>query len=190
MDTLQTEFFLPAGFDSVRDFVRELIERQTMIVLEAASNDAQSMIRLLHLVIQGKDRTLIEHEHFPLGFQDGIEWYERNDASKDITVDAVGDFLDRSLVDDVSSSTHLPSFPYRVGFTWGWLFALIISGNVLHTQEVVVSTLAPASASVVVGPPVDNHSPRERRDAKRRTPDAQRLIAAPGRRSVRDREEM
>ena len=180
-----SNFSLPPGFDSLRDFMQELFQRETWMVLAAFWDDSASLVRLLCFVIKLKEPCITEHAHFPVGVQDGFEWYGCNDASKDITVDVVVQFLDRSLVEGDETRSDLPTLPYRVGFVFGWLFGLIIGGNVLQTQEVIVSTLASAPARAVIGPPLENDSPKERSTphAKRHALREQRQLAAPGRQS-------
>ncbi len=180
---MSSSFISPLPFSV--DMLRQWLQHQTMIALEAATSDVNVIIRLLHLVIQGKDCTVVEHPHFRLGFADGDEWYYLHDSNKDVPLQAFTDFVDRAALDETHSVlADLPPFEYRVGFVWGWLFALIVSGKVLHVQPVVRAATESENGLLIVGPPVENTSPRERIDAKRRTLNAGRRIAASGRRSA------
>ena len=169
----------------LREMMRQFVEHQTQIVLETMLADAPALVELLHLVIQAQKPGLVDESHFRLGFQDGDEWYYYNDCDKDITLQAVLAFFDRAALDEKQVvPSDFPTFEYRVGFVWGWLFALIRSGNVVRVQPVVMSSLVSDRSTVAVGPPVHNDSPRERStpNAERLTPNSQRQLEAPKRR--------
>ena len=175
----------------LREMMRQFVEHQTRMVLETLLADAPALVELLHLVIQAQKPGLVDEPHFRLGFQDGDEWYYVEDCDKDITLQVVLAFFDRAALDDKQAvPSDFPTFEYRVGFVWGWLFALIRSGNVVRVQPVVMSSLVAGTSLVVVGPPIHNDSPRERSmpNATQHTPNNQRQLAAPGRRRNKRKE--